>query len=56
MNLHISAIEVRSDDDADVRSYTHARTMETVVIPLSPVFDEVRVPCMQLDFFGTAVL
>lgn len=33
-NLLISHIELRSEDSADIKPYTHKRTVEKVVVPL----------------------
>ncbi len=35
-NLHVSHIEIRTEESLDVQPYTHRRTKETIVCPLGP--------------------
>ncbi len=41
-NLHISRIQLKTEDDNDIRAYTHERKVEKVVVKLGDLLKNVQ--------------
>ena len=55
-NLHISHIELRTEDDPDVRCYVHERQTETVVVPLLGEIVQIKTAFLEVNASLVAIV